>query len=102
MRATCWSALFHHGVGGAVEKRVVGLPGLLTSTLFFVKHRLCDHAFAVTFFMLSPYPPLFRMINQPLLIAIYSRIHAPLNYGLSSIFAIYVALPIVVINYVQP
>ena len=70
MCVTCRGALFRHGVGGAVEKRVVGLPGLLTSTFFCQAHRLCDHAFAIIFFMLSPIPPIFRTINQPLLIVI--------------------------------
>lgn len=30
VRVACRGALFHHGVGGAVKKGVVGLPGLLT------------------------------------------------------------------------
>lgn len=35
MCVTCRGSLFHHGMGGTVAKRVVGLPGLLTSTSFF-------------------------------------------------------------------
>jgi len=29
-------ALFHHGMGGTVEKGVVGLAGLLKSAVFFL------------------------------------------------------------------
>jgi hypothetical protein len=36
MCVTCGGALFHHGMGGAVEKGVVGLAGLLTSAVFFI------------------------------------------------------------------
>ena len=48
----CRGALFHYGMGGAVEKRMVSLAGLLTSAVRFilfyfeVKHRP---------FMLSPF-----------------------------------------------
>ena len=95
MCVTCRGALFHHGMGGAVEKRVVGLAGLLTSTvllkkiIYIVKRRLCDHAFAVTFlcFQLSaafsndkPTNAYFYLFSHPCTFII--------NYSLSPIFDI--------------
>jgi hypothetical protein len=78
MCVTCGGALFHHGMGGAVEKGVVGLAGLLTSAVFLfyfiVKHRLYDYASAVSFlyFHLSA---TFSNDNQCLLIFILAPMH---------------------------
>ena len=106
MCVTCRGALFHHGMGGAVEERVVDLAGLLTSAvlfkiLFIVKHRLCDHAFVVTclcfhlaatFSNDKPTNAYFYLFSHPRTFII--------NYSFR-LFSPYVALPIVVRNYVQ-
>ena len=41
MCIACGSALFHHGMGRAVEKGVVGPAGLLTSVCYPVASSLC-------------------------------------------------------------
>ena len=52
MCVTCRSALFHHGMGRAVEKRMVGLPCLLMSVvLFFFNYFLSSTGFVI---VLSP------------------------------------------------